>query len=286
MSTELAKTNNQTLPTTVEQVLVQGDLSKLDANGRIQYYNAVCNSLKLNPLTRPFEYLTLNGKLQLYARKDCTEQLRNIHAISLTLTGREAIEGVYVVTAKASRPDGRLDEATGAVPIEGLKGEARANAYLKAETKAKRRVTLSICGLGLLDESEVESIPDAKPYSEPVAPVATTKPQRIEAIQDAPGIPSEVQEMYRIMAAKKGQGFAEVFANLQDQLVSLLGQTRGIEEYNHTLGLHGVDSWQAFKTLGAGKKCVLALYEKIQSIQVQSDGEPVEADLFAQEVTA
>jgi len=30
-----------------------------------------------------------------------------------------------------------------------LKGEARANAFLKAVTKAKRRVTLSICGLGL-----------------------------------------------------------------------------------------------------------------------------------------
>ena len=34
---------------------------------------------------------------------------------------------------------------------------------MKAETKAKRRVTLSICGLGMLDETEVESIPDARP---------------------------------------------------------------------------------------------------------------------------
>jgi hypothetical protein len=30
---------------------------------------------------------------------------------------------------------------------------------MKAETKAKRRVTLSICGLGLLDETEVETVP-------------------------------------------------------------------------------------------------------------------------------
>src|SRR5690606_24912460 len=36
-----------------------------------------------------------------------------------------------------------------------------ANAYMKAETKAKRRVTLSICGLGWLDETETETIPDA-----------------------------------------------------------------------------------------------------------------------------
>jgi hypothetical protein len=34
---------------------------------------------------------------------------------------------------------------------------------MKAETKAKRRVTLSLSGLGLIDESEVSSIPDAQP---------------------------------------------------------------------------------------------------------------------------
>ena len=35
---------------------------------------------------------------------------------------------------------------------------------MKAETKAKRRVTLSVCGLGLLDETEIADIPDiAKP---------------------------------------------------------------------------------------------------------------------------
>ncbi len=34
---------------------------------------------------------------------------------------------------------------------------------MKAETKAKRRVTLSIVGLGWLDETETDSIPDARP---------------------------------------------------------------------------------------------------------------------------
>jgi hypothetical protein len=35
-----------------------------------KYYFSVCKSLGLNPLTRPFEYLTLNGKKVLYARRD------------------------------------------------------------------------------------------------------------------------------------------------------------------------------------------------------------------------
>ena len=43
-----------------------------------------------------------------------------------------------------------------------LKGEAKANAVMKAETKAKRRVTLSICGMGWVDESEIDSIPNAR----------------------------------------------------------------------------------------------------------------------------
>src|SRR5690606_8779893 len=58
--------------------------------------------------------------------------------------------------------NGRVDSDTGAVPIAGLKGEAKANAILKAITKAKRRVTLSMVGLGMLDESEVETIPGAR----------------------------------------------------------------------------------------------------------------------------
>ena len=34
---------------------------------------------------------------------------------------------------------------------------------MKSETKAKRRVTLSLCGLGMLDETEIETIPSATP---------------------------------------------------------------------------------------------------------------------------
>jgi hypothetical protein len=147
----------------IERVLIGGDLAKLSPEQRVVYYNQVCESLGLNPLTKPFQYLNLNGKTVLYATKDCTEQLRQIHNISLSIVSRENCEGVYIVTARAVRADGRQDESIGAVPLPSQAGEAKANAVMKAETKAKRRVTLSICGLGMLDESEIESIPDAKP---------------------------------------------------------------------------------------------------------------------------
>jgi hypothetical protein len=152
----------------IEEVLINGDLASLSSDERVSYYKNVCETIGLNPLTKPFDYIKLNGKLTLYARKDATDQLRNIHKVSVQITSRESIEGVYVVTARAKLPDGREDESTGAVTIGGLKGESLANAFMKAETKAKRRVTLSICGLGLLDETEVESIENAEKPSQTV----------------------------------------------------------------------------------------------------------------------
>ena len=113
----------------------------------------------LNPLTRPIEYVTLQGRITLYANKGCAEQLRQIHGVDVTILRREEVRGVYVVTVRATA-HGRQDESTGAVPLPtGASGEALANAMMKAETKAKRRVTLSICGLGfLIDESELDTV--------------------------------------------------------------------------------------------------------------------------------
>ena len=147
----------------LEQVLIGGDLSRLTPTERMMYYQKTCESLGLNPLTKPFEYITLNGKVTLYAKRDCTEQLRKINGVSIIILSREIVEDCYVVTARATDKIGRHDESIGAVPIGTLKGEARSNAMMKAETKAKRRVTLSICGMGMLDESEADSIPGAYP---------------------------------------------------------------------------------------------------------------------------
>jgi hypothetical protein len=161
----VATRNVVTMPiaaATMEKVLIQGDLSKLDAQERLNYYGSLCQSIGLNPLTKPFEYLTLKGKTILYALRSCTEQLRQLHNVSITITARESVDGCYVVTARATLPNNRQDESIGAVGIEGLKGEDRSNAMMKAETKAKRRVTLSICGLAFLDESEAESVRGAQ----------------------------------------------------------------------------------------------------------------------------
>jgi len=152
----------------IERVLLQGDLSKLTDKQRLAYYNSVCQSLHLNPLTRPFDYVVLNGKMTLYAKRECTEQLRKMYGISVVILERAVLEGVFIVRAQAVMPNGRTDESIGAVAIDALKGEGRANAMMKAETKAKRRVTLSICGMAFMDESEAPDVKGA--YQVPVDP--------------------------------------------------------------------------------------------------------------------
>lgn len=147
----------------LQRVILGGDLSTLRTDQKVQYYKSVCDLIGINPTTKPFDYLKLNGKEVLYANKGCAEQLRMLYGISVKISSREKIDEVYVVTAEASNKEGRVDSSTGAVPLKGLTGESLANAMMKAETKAKRRVTLSICGLNMLDETEVESIRNEGP---------------------------------------------------------------------------------------------------------------------------
>jgi hypothetical protein len=160
-------------------VFIKGDLSKLTGQEQVNYYIAVCRSIGLNPLTRPFEYLYLSGKLTLYALRTCTDQLRQIHNVSITIKDRTARDGVMIVHAAATMPNGRIDEDFGVVPLpEKMLGELRSNTIMKAVTKAKRRVTLSICGLGFLDETEIDSIPEgSKRPAEQPSDDALTKAQ-------------------------------------------------------------------------------------------------------------
>ena len=148
---------------TVDDVIARGDLSKLSPQDRVVHYHNVCKSLGLNPFTQPFQYVTLNGKLQLYARRDAADQLRKLHGINIEVVDRSVHNDLLTVHVRATDKTGRRDEDFGVVAIGGLKGEAAANAFLKAVTKAKRRVTLSIAGLGFSDETEVDDIPGAEP---------------------------------------------------------------------------------------------------------------------------
>jgi hypothetical protein len=187
---------------TLESVLGTGDLSKLNAQQRVEYMVQVCKTVGLNPLTRPFRFMNFQGQVTMYATRDCADQLRSSRRIDLTIVDKTFDEdaGLFIVTARAKTPDGRQDEDLGAVTMGTLKGDARANAIMKAITKAKRRVTLSICGLGFLDESEVETLHGARTID--AEPILTTA----QAIQD--DLPTEADQPYPFMTAQGGSRYA------------------------------------------------------------------------------
>lgn len=170
----------------VEQVIIKGDLKNLSPQERANYYAAVCESIGLNPLTKPFEYITLNGKLTLYARKDATDQLRRIYGVSISKPSITYEDDLIIVAVEARDREGRTDADVGVVSLGSLRGDARANAIMKAVTKGKRRVTLSICGLGMLDETELETIPSAEPFHEEAVEVEARlvdQPHTYEALR-------------------------------------------------------------------------------------------------------
>ena len=149
-------------PATLEALIASGNLNGLTPAQCVEYYRVRCELAGLDPTAQPFEYLVLQGKKILYAKKGATDQLSSIHGIRTTILSQVTEDDLRVVTVRATARDGRETEDVGAVPIGKLQGEQRANAMMKAVTKAKRRAVLSLCGLGMMDESEVESIPDAQ----------------------------------------------------------------------------------------------------------------------------
>lgn len=163
---ELSKIDNGI----IQNLVIKGDLSGLTQSQKVDYYKLFCERLGLDPLTQPFKLLRLSGKEVLYCDRTGAQQLNKIHKVSHEVRARELVQeaGVYQVTARASLPDGRYTDSIGAVNISGLKGDNYANAIMKAETKAKRRATLDLLGLGLLDETETETIPHAVVAEPPI----------------------------------------------------------------------------------------------------------------------
>lgn len=159
-----------------------GNLRSLSDADRMTYYNEFCNRLQLDPLTMPFKLIELDGKCVMYADHGCVQQLTMSRKISHVIVSREEVSGVYIVTVRATDAKGRQTESLGAVPVKKEKGEWKqqpgsnkrhfhgtgvwenlepakmCNAIMHAETKAKRRATLDLVGLGVISEDELDTM--------------------------------------------------------------------------------------------------------------------------------
>ncbi len=150
------------------QLVSTGDLKNLTVAQRLSYYEATCTALGLNPLTKPFDFVVLNNKLVMYANKEASAQLACRDTVSVEVKQFNMVPEANIIECwvRASSPDGRVTDEIGCVACApAVKGADAANARMKAVTKAKRRAVLSHCGLGMLDESEIETIAGARPVA-------------------------------------------------------------------------------------------------------------------------
>lgn len=147
----------------LSHVLGSGNLAALSNEERVGHYLRLCRSLGLNPLSRPFDWIEFDGKLALYPNQSCAAQLRRQHQIRIEVTRREPVGEMFVVEVKGVTPDGREDFASKYVPLldfrgNRLAGQHYANALMKAETGAKRRLTFSMVGLAVPPDPEEATV--------------------------------------------------------------------------------------------------------------------------------
>jgi len=209
---------------TMQSLISGGDCSKLSPAQQTAYYVARCEAAGLDPRAQPFAFMTLNGKRVLYALKAASDQLAAKHGVRMTIVSQVTEDGIRIVTVHAEAKDGRQTEEIGALPIKGLTGDAMANALMKTVTKAKRRAVLSLCGLGMLDETELETIPTASQEFDRKAADTAAAAALLEAKAEKPSPPpAYVAELWARTREEYGDKAAKAFA---DSATKAIGPNR------------------------------------------------------------
>lgn len=218
MSTDNGKEMTAVGSDTIMRLVAGGDTAGLNPEQKLSYYKARCEAAGVDARTAPFQFIKLQGREVLYATKGATDQLASNHGIRVEIQSQATENGVRTVVVRAIAKDGRQTDDIGVVPVEGLKGPDLANAFMKAVTKAKRRAILSLCGLGMLDESELDTIKDAG-HAGPA--ISNTAP---EAPAPSSGGFITVPQAKRFFAIAKSAGKTD------DEIRSYLNDTLGIDK--------------------------------------------------------
>jgi hypothetical protein len=138
------------------------DIGSMTEEERHQHYLSVNEALGLDPRLQLLKYTMMEKNdgsgerhLVLYSTKGATDAMRDIHGINIDKMDDSVIGGAIVFKASGTNAKGRHDIAVGSATIAGKSGKALENAFMIAQTRASRRLTLQFAGCGLLDESEV-----------------------------------------------------------------------------------------------------------------------------------
>jgi hypothetical protein len=165
----------------IEQSKLDAFLTKNGETGQLTIaeksilLSKVCEEYGLNPVLVPFNFILFQGKERLYLTKVGCDSIANNKQLTRIITTRhyDIETNIYTVSAMVS-DDKRKEEASASVycasydakkqAFSRLSGEALANAYLKTESKAKRRATLAFIGFAF-EEDSFESFDAVEPLA-------------------------------------------------------------------------------------------------------------------------
>ena len=247
----------------MQALIAGGDWSGVPVARRQEFYEDRCGRLGLEWRTSPFEFILLPSgkawKLTLYCKAGAIDSLCAARGLSREIVseGPDTAQAFYRARVRVSSPDGkRRDEDIGVVSLKdrdghALTGDSRANAEMKAVTKAKRRAGKSYCGLGFPDESEIGSIAGAR-----LATIDAPTPSDTPAIS-AGDAPKRLPSPARDWAAEAD---ALTTASAAHDLAVAYLAARGIEhgQASDAVWVHIVNRGNALKQAESAANAVLA----------------------------
>ena len=146
------------------KLVIQHDLSKLSPEQVTQYLRDVSEFIGLDPDLNGLDTIWMENEngpgksLAVYARRGTAEILRSINNIEVSSLTSQITSESAIFTAVGRNGQARQEIAIGSKSLRGLSGKAYDNAVMTASTRALRRLTMQFTKLGILDESEIESI--------------------------------------------------------------------------------------------------------------------------------
>lgn len=170
-NTGLAVAEQEQASAAILHYLGTGDLSKLTGEQRAALYRRTCDSLGINSLTRPFDWIefydpeTKGKKLTLYPRSACADQLAYQHRIRVRVVEEKIVGTLFKVVVEGTMPNGRSETNVAYLDLterdgSQLKGQRLGNAFMKAHTKAKRRLVFGM--VGMMAPPDVEELQQAR----------------------------------------------------------------------------------------------------------------------------
>jgi hypothetical protein len=198
----------------------------MPAQLKLEYYQSMCSAFGLDPIKKPFGLIKFrDGKEQLYALKSCSEQLADHRHISIQKISEEKDEDTYTVWVRASYKDAASEGDTrncdnvGVVPYSGSAVD-KANAKMKAFTKASRRAVLSLCGAGMLDESELDTVQGAQVINIEQKKQGTISEKKIEENEEEKYIAKKREEYLEAVKNSDTKELVEIIEDIKNSNIS------------------------------------------------------------------